>query len=120
MICFPSIPAVRFSISSNNFPIDFPVLSDAPFEADAEQFLRFDRKFHRQLAKNFFAIAVHNHVHGVLCGNAALVANKKSGLRQSFEVDASCSTCTNYYYYLDVRKRVGAAVDAQQKESHWE
>src|SRR6185437_1137462 len=41
-------------------------LSNASFQADAQQLLRFYRKLHRQLAKNFFAEPVHNHSHRVL------------------------------------------------------
>ena len=52
------------------------ILSDAAFEADAQEFLRFDGEFHREFAEDFLAEAVDDHVDGVLRGDAALVAVK--------------------------------------------
>src|SRR5690349_21411036 len=80
-ICFPSTPAWRFLISSmDRFFMSIQQIengsADAAFEAYAEQLLRFDGELHRQLAEDFLAKAVHNHVDGVLRRNAALVAVK--------------------------------------------
>src|SRR5437016_1591328 len=49
-------------------------LSDTSFQADAQQLLRFDGKFHRQFLEDFLAKTVDDHVHGVLRRDAALVA----------------------------------------------
>ena len=46
-------------------------LPDAAFEADAEELLGFDGEFHGQFLEDFLAEAVHDHVHGVLGGEAA-------------------------------------------------
>ena len=51
-------------------------ITDASFQAHAEKLLRFDREFHRQFPEHFLAETVHDHVHGVLRRNPALVAIK--------------------------------------------
>lgn len=47
-------------------------LSNAAFEADAEQFPRFHGELHRQDVVNFFAEAVDNHVDRVFGRQPAL------------------------------------------------
>src|SRR2546430_12598733 len=63
-------------------PFPFPVSpfpsSHAPFEADPEQPLRFDRELHRELFEDFLAEAVHDHRHGVFGGETALLGDRKS------------------------------------------
>lgn len=54
----------------------FKISSHAAFETDAEQLLRFNGEFHREFLEHFFAEAVHDHVHCILRGEAALVAIK--------------------------------------------
>src|SRR5437879_6458459 len=49
-------------------------LSHASFQAHAQKLLRLNCKFHRQLAENFLAESVDDHVHRILSGQAALVA----------------------------------------------
>src|SRR3982075_2660304 len=46
----------------------------ASFERNAEELLRFDREFHRQLLENFAAEAAHDHRHRVLGAHSALLA----------------------------------------------
>jgi len=50
------------------------VLSDASFQAHAQQLLRLDGELHRQLAEDLLAEAVHDHVDRVLERDAALLA----------------------------------------------
>src|SRR5690606_30937051 len=46
-------------------------LSHGAFEGDLEELLGFDGELHRQLAEHVLAEAVHDHVRGVLFGDAA-------------------------------------------------
>jgi hypothetical protein len=48
--------------------------ADAPFETDADEFLRFDRELHRQLLQHLAAEAVDDHRDGLLLRQAALQA----------------------------------------------
>ena len=50
------------------------LLTDRTFQADAQKFLGFDGEFHREVFKHFFAVAIDDHVDGVLRGDSALVA----------------------------------------------
>jgi hypothetical protein len=54
--------------------IRFAFLSDAAFEAHAEQLLRLDRELHRELLEYLLAESADDHRHGVLGGEAALAA----------------------------------------------
>src|SRR6476469_7072764 len=45
--------------------------ADRAFEADFEQFLGFDRKFHRQLAEHLLAEAIDDQRYGIFLGDAA-------------------------------------------------
>jgi len=49
-------------------------LSDATLKAHTQQFLRFNREFHREFTKYFLAEAIHNHINGILQREAALLA----------------------------------------------
>src|SRR5579871_1505102 len=69
-ICRPATVACRFLISSNGILN----LTDASFQTDSQQLLGFHCEFHGQLAKNFFAEAVHDHGNRVFRGDAALPA----------------------------------------------
>src|SRR5262245_51799676 len=64
---FSSTRTCRSRISSSG-------LANASLQADAEELLRLDREFHRQLAEDFLAEAVHDHRHRVLGRDAALPA----------------------------------------------
>src|SRR5208282_3824003 len=80
----PSTPAHKLRISSMSLSVLNPDLdpnpnrprrsTDASFEADTQQFLGLDRKFHRQVLEYLLAVAVDNHINGVLRRNAALIA----------------------------------------------
>ena len=65
--------------------------------ADAEQLLRLDGEFHRQLAEDFLAEAVDDHVHRVLGREASLPAVEDLILadlrRRGFVLDPG-STCS--------------------------
>src|SRR5688500_5733924 len=67
-ISLSSALTCRFLISS------MCVLSNRTLEAHAQQFLRFDRELHRQLAEDFLAEAADDHVDGVFRRQAALPA----------------------------------------------
>jgi hypothetical protein len=48
--------------------------TDRSLQTHVQQILRFDGEFHRQLFENLAAEAVHDHVDGILFGQAALPA----------------------------------------------
>ena len=87
--------------------------TDAAFEAHAEQFLRFHGKLHRQFFEHFLAETVDDHVHGVLGGDAALVAVKDlvfADLRRGrFVLNGS-----RRVLHLDVGERVRPALRADE------
>src|SRR5687767_5114812 len=47
------------------------LLPNRPLQAHAQQLLRLHRKFHGQLAEDFLAEAVDDHVHRIFQGDAA-------------------------------------------------
>src|SRR6185437_12741394 len=65
--------ACRSMISSNGITV---FLTDASFQTDSEQFLRFHGELHGELAEDLFAEAVYDHADGVLGRDAALAAVK--------------------------------------------
>src|SRR5579871_5651503 len=101
----PATVACKFLISSNG------MLSNASFQADAQQLLSFYRKLHGQLAKHFLAKAVHDHRHGIFSRNAALPAIENlvfADLRGgSFMLHLR-----RRILYFQVRKRVRSALVA--------
>ena len=48
-------------------------LSHTSFKRDAEEFLGFDGKFHREFVDDFLGISVDDEVDSGLCGDATLV-----------------------------------------------
>src|SRR6478672_10553688 len=72
----------RFLISSKLIPgpltrcvvcyLRDPSLSDAAFQADAQQFLRLHGKLHGQLAEHSLAEAVYDHRYSIFCLQPAL------------------------------------------------
>src|SRR5579862_10045579 len=64
--------------------------SDAAFEADRQQLLRFDRELHRQFLQDVLAEAVDDQRERVLVLDAALAAIEQLVV-EIFEVVASCS-----------------------------
>src|SRR5881392_2555131 len=72
--CLSVVDSLRLRLCRAVFIRGFESSADAALQAHPEQLLRFDGEFHRQLLENFLAKTVHNHVHGVLRRNAALVA----------------------------------------------
>ena len=76
-IGLPSTVACRLLISSKCHVLILFALTDAAFEADADQFLRFDREFHRQCLQHFLAETVHDQRHGFFFADAALQAIKQ-------------------------------------------
>src|SRR5512142_2617688 len=105
------MPAWRLLISSivSNCCLSLP---DAAFQTDSELLLRFDRELHRQLAEHFPAEAVDDHRHGILGGDASLLAIEELVLadlrRGRFVLHAR-----RRVPHLDVRKGVRAALVAQ-------
>jgi hypothetical protein len=49
-------------------------LADAAFQADSKQFLGFHGKLHGQLAENFLAEAIDDHVDSILGRDTTLIA----------------------------------------------
>src|SRR4029077_3346968 len=52
-------------------------LPDAAFQADTQQLLRFDGKFHGQFAEDFLTKSVHDHGNRVLCFQSTLAEVKQ-------------------------------------------
>ena len=89
-------------------------LSNAAFQADAEQFLCFHGEFHRQFTENFLAEAIDDHVDRVFVEMPRWLQIKNlvfADLRSG----ASCSTARDGVLHFDVRERVRAALVAQQQ-----
>src|SRR5882672_6861459 len=84
------------------------------FEAHVQQVLGLDGELHRQFLEYFAAKAVHDQVHRVLFGEAALPAVEQLILadlrRGGFVLDARGTVAR-----FDVRERVRAALVAEQQ-----
>src|SRR5215470_19540889 len=76
-ISWLSTRTCRFLISSKLILFLFDSSSDAAFQADTQQLLRLDRKFHRQLAKNALAEAIDDHGNCIFRLQAALAQVKE-------------------------------------------
>src|SRR5690242_8569529 len=100
--------ACKFLISRIGFPTR---LSNTSFQADAQQFLRLNGKFHGQLAEYFFAEAIHDHAHGILGGDAALTAIEDLVL-SDFGGRSFVLYTRGCVLYFQIRERVRAALVA--------
>src|SRR3954471_2220902 len=89
-------------------------LADAAFQAHAQQLLRLHRELHRQLAEDFLAEAVHDHVDGVLQADAAGLAVEELVLADLAGAGLVLGAAAGVAD-LDVRERVGAALVPQQE-----
>ena len=91
-----------------------PSSSHTSFQTDAEKFLSFYGKFHRQLPQNFFAKAIDDHAHGILRRDSALVAVEDL-------VFPDLGSCRFVFHLggrildIDVRERVGSALIPNQE-----
>src|SRR5215510_10866317 len=88
--------------------------ADAAFEAHAEQLLRFDRELHRQLAEDFFAETVHDHVHGVLRRDTPGVAVKNLVLT-NLRGRCLMLDLAGAVLHFDIGERVRAALVADEQ-----
>src|SRR5881397_1793079 len=79
-ICLSPTRACRFRISSSEVigiatvVILIALSADAALQAHAQQLLGLHRELHGQLAENFLAESVDDHVHGVFQRDAARLA----------------------------------------------
>src|SRR5690348_11961093 len=123
-ISWPSTWAWRFLISSKlilhslnwNLCLAARRSSDASFEADAEQLLRFDRELHRQLAEDALAEAVDDHRDGVLSFQPALTKIKEL-VFADFRRGRFVFHARRRSPHFNVRKCVRAAFIADQKRT---
>src|SRR5688572_31468154 len=96
----------RFVISS--------MLSDRPFQADAQQLLRFDGELHRKLPEHVLAETVDDDVDSVLGREAALTEIENLVLadfrRGRFVLDLRAGVAD-----LEVREGVSAALVADEQ-----
>src|ERR1041385_8544809 len=101
---------------SNQYSVFSPTggLADAAFQADAQEFLGFDGEFHGQLAEDLLAKAVHDHVHGVLGGDAARVAVKDLVLADLRRAGLVLDTRRGVLHF-DVREGMRAAFVADEQ-----
>ena len=90
------------------------VLSDSAFEGNAEKFLGFNGKLHRQFVEHFFGVAVDDEADGVLSLNAALVAVKELVLTD-FGSGSFVLHDGSLVVDIHVGEGVGAALVAQQQ-----
>ena len=92
----------------------FPCISDAAFQADAQQLLCFDGEFHGQLAEDALAEAVDDHGDGVFGLEPALAEVEHLVLadlrRGGFVLHAR-----RRILHFDIRERVRAALVADQQ-----
>src|SRR5687767_420739 len=93
---------------------DSQPLTDAAFQAHAQQLLRLDRELHRQLAEDFLAEAVDDHVHRVFQRDAARLAVEELVLADLARAGLVLGAAGRVAH-LDVRLRVRAALVAQQQ-----
>src|SRR5262249_32591739 len=79
-----------------------------------QKLLRLDSKFHWQLTEDFFAEAIHNHVHRVLGRQAALIAVENLVLAdlgsRSFVLDPGGGV-----FYFDIRGGMRSALVANEQ-----
>src|SRR6266851_9768149 len=114
----------RFLISSKLIPflsLDFcnfmrqsSDLSDAAFQADAQQFLRLHGKLHGQLAEHTLAEAVHDHRYSIFCLQPAL-SQVEELVVADFRGGSLMLHARGGVPHLDVGEGVGAALIANQK-----
>src|SRR6267378_1697024 len=104
----PSTLTWRFLISS------MAISADTSFQTYAEQFLRLDREFHRQLLEDLLAESVDDHRDGVFGRESALHAVEQLILADArsrgFVLDLRRGVL-----HLDVGKRVRRALVAEQQ-----
>src|SRR5436190_8624425 len=104
----PSTLTWRFLISS------MVMSADTPFQTYAEQFLRLDREFHRQLLEDLLAESIHDHRDGVFGRKSALHA-----VEQLILADARCRgfvlDLRRGVLHLDVGERMRRALVAEQE-----
>src|ERR1700730_2971013 len=120
LIAYPllaPVPPLVFAVSTERVrgpASGTPKSSDAALQADAQQLLRLDRKFHRQLAEHSLAKAVHDHRNSILSFQAALAEVEELVLTdlggRSFVLHAR-----RRVLHLDVREGMGAALITDEK-----
>ena len=73
---FLLLPALLGHIASSAQRLPY-----APFQADSEQFLGFNGKFHWKMLKYFFSISIHDKADGAFGPDTPLVAIEKLVIR---------------------------------------
>src|SRR3954447_9639047 len=104
-ISLPSMPAWRLLIRA---------LTDASFQRNSEQLLRFDGELHRELAEHFAAETADDHRHRVFRADAALLAIEKLVLAD-LRGRRLVLHRRGRIAHLDVRERVRAALVAEEE-----
>src|SRR3569623_1470394 len=114
-MALPSTFTLRFLILSISLNSHFKFdLADAAFEAHAQQILRLARELHRQLLDDLLAEAVDDHRHRVFRGAAALLAIEHLNVA-NLGGGGLVRDLGRRVLHLDVRKRVRAALVAEQQ-----
>src|SRR5439155_18495429 len=89
-------------------------LAHAAFERDAQQLLRFDGEFHRQLAEDFFAEAADDQVDGIFGRQPPLAAIKDLVLAD-FRRGSLVLHLRRAVLDVEIRERMGAALVSNEQ-----